>query len=390
MSLYHLPRLTELPRLFTTHALTTFARGAGAIFIPIYLYKLGYSIEAILVLFIVQYMCEVPVRLASPKLIQKFGSNHAIAFGCVMNIIYYLLLATLKTEHWPLLLLSISGSFLSIYWMGFHPVFARELLHRKSGRIVGILNAMVLVISALAPAIGGLVATLAGAKILYFMVVAIYAVAGIIIVIGKEPYRSHTFSLSSIKFKTIRRDLFANSCYGVINNGIEGLVWPMFLYLLIPSFVAIGVLTSLVTIVSSAISLYVGSGEEKHGVAGYMRTGIGFYATSNVGRLIAWSLFSVFGANFTSGIGRAFMQTSYSTRYYENASSYPSLEYVSVMESAISLGMAFFYTILLIGAAFVDIKSILIFGLITSLPISMGVTLIKKSSFHQKLDLRTL
>jgi hypothetical protein len=64
---YHLSRMTEMKRLYWTHTLTTLASTLVSIFVPIFLYRNGYAIDAILEYQLWTYVFAVPLMYLSSR-----------------------------------------------------------------------------------------------------------------------------------------------------------------------------------------------------------------------------------------------------------------------------------------------------------------------------------
>jgi membrane protein implicated in regulation of membrane protease activity len=64
---------------------------------------------------------------------------------------------------------------------------------------------------------------------------------------------------------------------------------------------------------------------------------------------------------------------------YSNASRYPSMEYLAVMEAALSFGVAAFYAFVAVTALWLAPAQVMIVALLAVVPISFGANLIHRA-----------
>lgn len=374
---YHATRLTELKRLNWAFTMRQLASSMTMIFVPIYLYNLHYSLQAILWLFLLENIFWPLLQYPLMKFSNRVGFNKTMGLSLILYGVTSLLLATLSIYRWPLwfiaLVLSVSGMF---FYPNFRACFAKSLLHRKAGLAVGVSAALTTLAYGIAPAIGGAVASSLGVVVLYAFSIALFVAAALPLFGGTEIIKNAPFNLRDLDVGKVKRDLLANFS-DTIDDSILSIIWPLFIFLLIPSYVDVGILSSISVIAGILIAVYVGRREELQGARKYLKRGSLLTTVANAGRLLSQSAPQIAGVNFVNGLGHALLATPFFSRYYENASREPLLPYIYAMMVVSAVGGIMLFGILLIISYFVPIQTVLLVGLLLAIPASFAVRLIR-------------
>lgn len=374
---YHVIRLTELKRIYWAHTIKLLASSMTLIFIPIYLYRLDYSLTAILWYFLLFSLFWLIIQHPILKWSNRMGANRAMAISLVLQGIHTLMLATLTTYDWPLWLLALIWSiFVALYWPNFRACFAKSLLHKKVGPAVGASAALATLAYGAAPAIGGAVATVFGIGVLYVLATLLFIAAAAPLFAGKEIIHREAYNLKELDWRKVNRDLLANAG-DTIDDLVLSTVWPLLIFLLIPSYLGVGILSSIGVIGGIVIALYVGNRQELKGPRTYLKRGAAIISLANGVRLLSQSAFQIASVNFINGLGHALVATPFNSRYYTNAEQEPLLPYVYAMMVASAIGSIILFGVLLILSFFAPIQIVLTFGLLIAIPAGFALRLIR-------------
>ncbi len=347
------------------------------IFVPIYLYNLDYSLQAILWYFLLANILWIVFLYPFMKLSNKIGAHKAMGISLIFQGIEALLLATLSVFNWPLWLLAVFLAFAWIlYWPNFRACFAKSLLHKRAGLAAGLSAALTTLAYGIAPAIGGAIASGFSIIILYVVSIGLFALAAIPLFGSKEIIQNDPFVLKALNVRKIKRDLLANMGDN-IDDSILSIIWPLFIFLVVPSYVGVGILSSVSVIAGMLIALYVGKREELKGARKYLRRGTLLTSITNGIRLLAQSAGQIAGVNFVNGLGHALMATPYNARYYENAGKEPLLPYVFAMMTVAGIANLFLFSVLLGISLIAPIQTVLLVGLLLAVPAGYAVRLIR-------------
>lgn len=375
-NVYHMPRLKELRRLYWAHTVKSLAAGMAAIFVPIYLYKLGYSLSAIIAYFLVATVVWGVTQLPALRFANRVGFNRCLGLSLLIEGLQILMLATIPQLHWPLWsMAAVYGIQISTYWPQFRACFTRSLLHRNVGPAVGLSSALLMFALGIAPAIGGAIASWFGIVILYVIAMLCFAAAAIPLLSGPEMIRREPFKVRDVSWRRVKHDLIANAG-SEIDAVVAEDIWPLLIFLLVPSYVGVGVLSSVAVIASMVIAVYVGHRRSK-AQEGYLKNGVGVVSFMNAGRLMAQSASQVAGVNFINGLGQALWVTPFYSRYYQNAEREPLLPYVYAMNIVCVIGDCLLYGTLLGLSYIFSAKVVLTIGLLIAVPASYTIKYIR-------------
>src|SRR4051812_46445062 len=116
---------TDLHLFELTVLLHAFAQALVSVFIPIFLYKLGFGLSEIVVFYIIFNFVDVPLNLFAAKLIQKRGARFVVMLGLFSQVIYFIILYNLQ-HNWTMLFLlaEFIAVFDSFYWVAHLYIFA--------------------------------------------------------------------------------------------------------------------------------------------------------------------------------------------------------------------------------------------------------------------------
>lgn len=375
LSHYHLLRMGEMGKVFWAHSLGTVGSSLVTVFIPIFLYKLGFSIQQILIYLALQNFAAFLVQYPATRVIDKIGANRSMALAEVFHTLFFIGLLLLPGFERSLAVLVPVGIAWSItralYWPAFHANFSKARAHKKAGNQVGAINAVVTFAHGATPAIGGLIATGYGISWAYGLAILLYVIAVTPLLFGDEVTKRRPLNFRNVDYRKTVPDLFSNAMFGAVNLA-ELVIWPLLVSFIVTSYAGVGLLSSVVTVASIAVTLYVGRREGSKGERHYVKEGTWVTGATNVLRLGAASGGHVAGINLLSGVGHALTVTPFMSRYYERADEEPRLEYITLMEMAHELSWVAYFLLLLTLTAFFPPTTALAVGLAAAVPLSFG------------------
>lgn len=373
---YHLPRLTEMKKLFWERSFDSVATNLVSIFIPIYLLKLHCSIQQIFLFYTLTGLFMTIIYPFGFRAIGVVGANRTIVLGNLWGAVFFLLLFRLPHWHEPLWMLAIfRGAYSAFYFPAFTANFVAARAHKKTGLQIGWLNAITLVLGGIAPAVGGILGASFGLNWVYVLVAAVIFIANLPLLLGRENLKNISFSFKRIPWQE-SKDFWANGLYNV-PGFVESVIWPLSISLFVASYSVIGLLSSAIVLSTIAISLYVGKLEDKVGERPYINEGVTTNAIANIGKLFASTPMGVLGVNFISGTSDALLANSFTSRYYKNADTELMLEYTFGMEVMHSIVWFVYFALLTMLAYIFTLKVLLIIGIVLAIPAVFGVRLIR-------------
>ncbi len=249
----------ELTRVYVSMALRAFALSLISLFIPLYLYaELGYSFDQTIGFFI---FYSVVLAITSPlaaTFSARYGVKHTILVSVPLYMLFVLLLHLLYYFPISLLLLSaLAGASVSFYWMGMHLAFHHASHRNHRGEEVGKRSSATVAGSILGPLVGGIIISLAGFKIVFGLVLVILLLSILVLGGSTENHINYNFSVRSI----LNRKHWKDSLFFVSRGThviAEGVIWPLFVFVILGSYASLGAMGSLLSVVSIALLWSVG------------------------------------------------------------------------------------------------------------------------------------
>lgn len=252
-------RLDKIEELYLNLSLRAFAVSMIAIFVPIYLLQLDYSLSSVLLFYMIVSLTHGVFVFPSAIVSARFGFKHAIFLSTPFLILFYFLLYTLTIYQWPLWILGVvSGINGSLFWFGYHAYFSRFSDKKHRGEEISFARIFRLIAGISGPLVGGLLITFAGFKLLFVIVPILLIVSCIPLFLSKDTYASGRLSFSRVFAGRKIRDYLAFIGYG-IETGSGLIVWPIVIFFsVLHSFTALGFITSLSLFFSFIATLIIG------------------------------------------------------------------------------------------------------------------------------------
>lgn len=131
----HLVPRKELTQVYLAMAIRSFAVSLTSLFVPLYLYKeLGYTLEQTLLFFVFYSLIFAIFTPLAAKFCARYGVKHSVLLSVPFYLGYIILLQLLPVMKTPLILISsLLGISLALYWMGMNLVFQCVTDHKHRG-----------------------------------------------------------------------------------------------------------------------------------------------------------------------------------------------------------------------------------------------------------------
>ena len=296
----------QVRELYLSATMVNFAGAMVAIFEPIYLYKQGFSLNQVLYFYLVIYVLYLFVIPLGAKFSRRFGYEKAILVSTPFLALYYISLFLIPVNQIfiviAILAFTIQKSF---YWPGYHADFARFGKEKERGREVSNILAITSAVWIIGPFLGGIIIATLGFKILFIVATVIILASNIPLLATPEKFKPSTFSYID-NFKRLfarenRRNLFGYIGFGEELIGM--VIWPIFIFTIVSSFVSIGSLVALATLTTTIILLFVGrmvDGETQQRRS-ILKIGAVFKSTVWFMRILVRGYLGIF---LTDGLGR--------------------------------------------------------------------------------------
>jgi len=255
----------ELTQVYFSSAIRSFSISLMAIFIPLYLFQeKGFSLNQTLLFFVFYSVVFALCTPLAAGFASRFGLKHSILAAGPLYLLFIAALYFLPTS--PVLLLSASsflGASQAFYWMGMHLVFYHVSHPRHRAEEVGLRSSATMLGTIFGPLLGGFLITFFGFKILFLVTAVLLLGAALFLFQSKEKYQAYHFSISSMfDKKSWKNSLFFISKGTFVSA--EGVIWPLFVFVILGSYISMGIVGSLMSLSSLILFWAIGKYSDHH------------------------------------------------------------------------------------------------------------------------------
>jgi MFS family permease len=269
MHLFHKYHSLKIDKLFHSEFwlfelsvwLHVFSRSMIAVFIPIFLLKLGYSISQVLIFYIIYNIIDLPLNFFAKWTIEKIGARKVIILGTIFSVFFFITLYNLGPNSWALIiLLALFGALYdTFYWVGHIYLFMKCNKNTKSvTKDTSILY--------IVKKIAGFIAPIIGAGILIFFEKNVLIIISVtILILSSLPL----FRINNIKDRPNRKITFFkffknwNGIKEYLIHSVasfhwvsEGIIWPIFIYTVFKSIEAVAIIPVIASITAIILAYF--------------------------------------------------------------------------------------------------------------------------------------
>lgn len=357
-------RFTELNEIFAVMSLRSFAVSMIGIFVPIYMYTLGYSLQEIFLLHIIMFFIEFAFELVAAQVISKLGPKHSIALSMPFLVAHFWLLSTVPQYHWPLWLIAAAGGIsLALYWQGYNYDFSRSKTKNGATKDISRLYIMLAVLGAIAPFVGGTIATYFGFQALYGVVIGLLMIVFLPLIWFKEKQRSRPLNSGSIKLSDIYRDILAYGGSGM-EASVTMIIWPLFVFAIVGTVQKVGIITSLTVILSIMVTYFVGKKVNNGNRHNFVKYGGLVDSLTYIVIIFVDTFGQILSLNFVRALIGSLRSAPFTSEYYLHADERSRSEYILAMECGIDFARISMFSSLFLLTFLLPSTQVLIIGLL--------------------------
>ena len=257
---------SELNQLNISLAIRGFAFSILSLFVPAYLHsELGYAVSEVLWFFV--YFALV-LAISSPFLVlisSKIGFKHMMILSMPLQLIYLFSLHLLSTHTFSLFYVALAlGLGIASFNIGVHLEF-QSISHAKSrGKEVGSRQAARLLGLLFGPLLGGGLIHYFGFIIVFCIVAVLVAISSLFLFMSKE----HHGKLN-VSWKRLGKAFDVKLALYYLYRGswiiATGVLWPLFIFLQLGSYLALGVIGTLMSLITVFLDLDMGKKSDQIG-----------------------------------------------------------------------------------------------------------------------------
>lgn len=357
-SYFHKHLSKGLGGLYAAVSMLDFALAMVVLFEPVYLYKLGYTIQHILLYYVVVYALYYFLVPLGGKFVARFGPARSMALSSVMLIGYYaslLLVATRAEFFW------VAPIFFALqkmwYWPAYHTDFILNSDQNERGKEFSGLWSLSTVMYIVGPILGGVIIQQSGFTVLFTVVMILILMSNLPLFLSPITYHGALSSYWKMFIQPFSK-LHIRSTLAYFALGEELImltIWPIFIAITFVSYEKMGGAIAVATFITALVTLYIGKLIDNHKPIRTMRFGA-------LASAIIWAfrpILNTVGMLFISDtLGRIAKNTTFVTlttaSYSKALQQHQVIERSVLYEQGFAIGKTFIATLIIILASFVS------------------------------------
>lgn len=374
---HYLQLHSKAERVVASLTLRQFAISSVSIFIPIYLYELGFSLRFIGIYFVCSYLAKLCVEVFSRKIIYRYGIHHVLTFSYIAAAAFTIFMY-LVPEYPLFLLVSIPAFalFNGLFWVSRHTDIASIFKTKQLDRSTGIIIIAGIVASIIAPLVGGVLSENFGVQIALLLSFAILLLATALLVneMHAEKRRYH-YSPHKLNPRSVAQDLTANFAMNY-ESSMATFLWPLFIFIAVAGYQTIGFVLSLNAIAIVVLTEIIRRRKNRHRA---IMAGSIIRAASFAARPFASTLGRVVGIDLIGAISVGFISSPYTAQYYVNARRAKDIiGYVIAMEVAGDIAKLLLWALVAFASTFLDDLDVIKLMFVSALPFIFLINVIRR------------
>ncbi len=342
----------NLVNITTANTLSNFGGALIEVFVPILLIKQGLTLVDVAAFYLAYSVIKLIVNYQATRLTNRFGARPSLVIARLAYIMYLLCLIVITSGGpidlvWPMAgLLAFTNAFqLSAQ----HIHLSRVIDMKHKGQDIARIEAINMIAMSIAPAFTAVLA------LVFSVSWPLYMAIGFILLsmywlrsIDEEAggYRRGERLKYSLSYAP-KRDLVANFAHN-FHSAIGGLVWPMYLALVLPHIQSIGIVTTVGSFVAVIFLLFIGNRNDNIGTHRVLGEGSVATFCAHLLRLIPASVLTISVVNVVWQLASRYQQNPWTSTYYAHTRE-KGIGYILSMEIANDLAYVVLFVSVLVA-----------------------------------------
>jgi len=369
----------EIKNFYLSIGIYNFASSIVEIFIPLYLLiDKNFSLASVVLFYVLVQFSRMIFLPISAYLSSRFGAKKIISLAFVVSIIFYLLLQ--KIDHFSIVFYLCAlffGAFFAFLFVPYLVHISKISPNDIRGKILGRINIFVALARALGPVFGGIIISIYGFAYGFALVILLIIPAIYLLLSTPERSKIRRVNFKLISIKKIYPDIIASGFYN-FQNFLNFLIWPAFIFLIIPYYSKIGFIQTVSLLVSIVAFWIASSWTDKFDRKKFLFWSNIFDMLVNALRILANSFASIFLFNTVKNFSWSLRKIPYHAKIYEHMDEEPRTEYIFFLELGGALGTLLGFLLFFFLIQTLSYRDALLYGIIISALAGLPVSLLRK------------
>lgn len=342
-------KFDELAEIYISMTLRSFGFSAIGVFVPIYLYKTGVSLDGVFFFLFCFFALRLFVAPIGGRIVGLIGPKHGIALSNILFIAFLATLLTFETIRWPLPFLALMYTMANgLFFISYHVDFSKIKHASHAGKEIGWLYIFERLGSALGPIVGGLLAGFFNPQISIIFAIMVIFGSLIPLFVTNEPVKLHQHvTYRGFNWRAVLTSDAPSLISFNIMNVVHATVWPLFIGVFVftdNTYEALGLIVGIsmaISIISARLFGRLVDG--RHGTA-LLNYGVWTSVLVNLCRIVAVSPATASVVSALSEPTDLAAKMALVKAYYDESDSHEGyrIAYIVFMEQAVTTGKALF------------------------------------------------
>jgi len=306
-----------MDELYVSIGIKALAQSIIQIFIPIYLYQLGFSISTIALYYIFFFFSVTFFMYFSMRLNYHLGLKKVLAIGTLILLGYYFLLDQLSNGriHYSIVAI-VYGMSMAVYYSSFHIYFTKFSDKKHEATEISIIRALFRFAAIIGPLVGALLITRGSFRASFITVSILLLISIIPLFYSKDKkIKNPKISIKNILKSDTKKKGISYIASGILGVTI-GVLWPLFIYLNIGKVISLGIIISIGSTITIFFLFLIGKLADKH-KRKVLKVGVYSHSITWPIRLFFLTPVGIFIMNLLSGITMLMIDLPFSKMIYE-------------------------------------------------------------------------
>lgn len=257
--------------IYWGNTIRQFAAAAVGLYVPIYIYKIGFSafgesfvagLRAAIIFYLLYCLSVIAFSLLVEQIINRIGFRWTLLLSSFFLAFKFILLTFAENKLSFLWIAAVvSGMVTAFYWISRHSLFGEDQDSERIGSYLGFLAALTQLTAIIGPILGGFITLLFGFAWLFRFGLVLALLSGLPFFFMHHHRRHHPDGLSGFLDK-LRDPVNFPLIVGWFGRSWDSFLrtdfWPIYVFLVLGAVEKLGILTSVVAVVSMLSSYAVG------------------------------------------------------------------------------------------------------------------------------------